>query len=128
MYTVPAIDNVVLRCFVIPTNFSKERWVTKVEYAPGDRKLVHHILSYIDTTSAAENLDRADPGPGYTCFGGPGFTAARGPTRWAPGRPPRGMGDRPGLTRPERAGRRLAVARNKSANERRTQRSAVAPH
>ncbi len=66
VYTVPARASDVYRCFVIPTNFSEDRWVTKVEYAPGDRKLVHHILSYIDTTSAAENLDRADPGPGYT--------------------------------------------------------------
>ena len=59
---------------MIPTNFPEDRWVTKVEWAPGDRKLVHHILSYIDTTSAAEALDRRDPGPGYTCFGGPGFS------------------------------------------------------
>ena len=77
-YTVPARASDVYRCFVIPTNFAEDRWVTKVEYAPGDRKLVHHILWYIDTTAAAENLDRADPGPGYTCFGGPRFAPAGG--------------------------------------------------
>ena len=63
-YTVPARASDVYRCFVIPTSFAEDRWVTKVEYAPGDRKLVHHILGYIDTTAAAETLDRADPGPG----------------------------------------------------------------
>src|ERR1051325_7887167 len=69
-YTVPGRAGDVYRCFVVPTNFPSDRWVTKVEYAPGDRKLVHHVLSYVDTTGAAERLDRADPGPGYTCFGG----------------------------------------------------------
>ena len=50
-YTVPARASDVYRCFVIPTSFAEDRWVTKVEYAPGDRKLVHHILAYIDTTA-----------------------------------------------------------------------------
>jgi hypothetical protein len=68
-YTVAARASDVYRCFVIPTSFPVDRWVTKAEWAPGDRKLVHHILSYIDTTTVAEALDRADPGPGYTCFG-----------------------------------------------------------
>src|SRR3989442_3314431 len=117
MYTVPAIDNVVLRCFVIPTNFSKERWVTKVEYAPGDRKLVHHILSYIDTTSAAENLDRADPGPGYTCFGGPGFTPAGGLSCSAPGAPPRVMAAGGGMLVPQSACVVLPAHFNNSASE-----------
>ena len=54
--TVSARASDVYRCFVIATKFAEDRWVTKVEYAPGNRKLVHHVLSYIDTTSAAEAL------------------------------------------------------------------------
>src|SRR5262245_19940319 len=36
-YTVPARASDVYRCFVIPTSFAEDRWVTKVEYAPGDQ-------------------------------------------------------------------------------------------
>jgi hypothetical protein len=91
-YTVPARASDVYRCFVIPTSFAEDRWVTKVEYAPGDRKLVHHILGYIDTTAAAETLDRADPGPGYTCFGARG---SRRPAGFPAGRPATSRDRRP---------------------------------
>ena len=127
-YTVPARASDVYRCFVIPTNFSEDRWVTKVEYAPGDRKLVHHILSYVDTTSAAEALDRADPGPGYTCFGGPGFTPAGGLAGWAPGIQPRVMADGVGLLLPKGANVVLQMHYNNSASESRTDRTRVALH
>lgn len=127
-YTVPGRASDVYRCFVIPTNFPEDRWVTKVEYAPGDRKLVHHILSYIDTTSAAEALDRADPGPGYTCFGGPGFTPAGGLSGWAPGIQPRVMADGVGMLLPKGANVVLQMHYNNGAPESRTDRTRVALH
>jgi hypothetical protein len=127
-YTVPARASDIYRCFVIPTNFSEDRWVAKVEYAPGDRKLVHHVLSYIDTSSAAEALDRADPGPGYTCFGGPGFASAGGLAGWAPGVQPRVMADGVGMLLPKGANVVLQMHYNNSATENRTDRTRVALH
>ena len=62
-YTVPARAGDVYRCFVVPTNFPEDRWVSRVEYAPGDRKAVHHVLAYFDTGSAAQALQRVqEPG------------------------------------------------------------------
>jgi copper type II ascorbate-dependent monooxygenase-like protein len=127
-YTVPARASDVYRCFVIPTNFPEDRWVTKVEYAPGDRKVVHHILSYIDTTSAAEALDRADAGPGYTCFGGPGFAPAGGLAGWAPGVQPRVTPDGVGMLLPKGANVVLQMHYNNNAPESRTDRTRVALH
>src|SRR5499426_2333428 len=127
-YTVPARASDVYRCFVIPTKFAEDRWVTKVEYAPGDRKLVHHILAYIDTTTAAENLDRADPGPGYTCFGGPGFIPAGGLSGWAPGIQPRETADGVGMLLPKGANVVIQMHYNNGATVARTDRTRVALH
>lgn len=127
-YTVPARASDVYRCFVIPTNFPDDRWVTKVEYAPSDRKVVHHILSYIDTTSAAAALDRGDPGPGYTCFGGPGFAPAGGLSGWAPGIQPRVTADGVGMLLPKGANVVLQMHYNNNAPESRTDRTRVALH
>jgi len=127
-YTVPGRASDVYRCFVIPTKFGEDRWVTKVEYAPGDRKLVHHVLSYIDTTSAADALDRADPGPGYTCFGGPGFLPAGGLGGWAPGVQPRVMAAGVGMLLPKGANVVVQMHYNNSAPESRTDRTRIGLH
>jgi hypothetical protein len=69
---------------------------------------VHHLLTYIDTSGQAEALDRADAGPGYTCFGGPGFVGAReGLGGWAPGARPVAVPDGVGMLIP--AGARLVL-------------------
>ena len=127
-YTVPGRASDVYRCFVIPTKFGEDRWVTKVEYAPGDRKLVHHVLSYIDTTSAADALDRADPGPGYTCFGGPGFLPAGGLGGWAPGVQPRVMTAGVGMLLPKGANVVVQMHYNNSAPESRIDRTRIGLH
>jgi hypothetical protein len=127
-YTVAAKAADVYRCFVIPTAFPEDRWVTRVEWAPGDRKLVHHILSYVDTTDAAERLDRADPGPGYTCFGGPGFAPAGGLSGWAPGIQPRVMADGVGMLLPKGARLVVQMHYNNEAPEGRTDRTRVGLH
>lgn len=69
---------------------------------------MHHLLTYIDTSGQAEALDRADAGPGYTCFGGPGFVGAReGLGGWAPGARPVAVPDGVGMLIP--AGARLVL-------------------
>jgi mono/diheme cytochrome c family protein len=88
-YAVPSGGRDVYRCFAIPTQFGEDRWVSAVDFVPGDRKIVHHVLTYLDTSGAAEALDRAEPGPGYTCFGGPGSCRAAGSAAGLPARRPR---------------------------------------
>jgi hypothetical protein len=127
-FTVPAKASDVYRCFLIPTNFPEDRWVTKVEYAPGDRKLVHHILSYIDTGTAAAELDRRDPGPGYSCFGGPGFLPAGGLSGWAPGMQPRVTDEGVGMLLPKGATVVLQMHYNNESPASRTDRTRMALH
>ncbi len=85
-YTAPAGAD-VYRCFVMPKNEGGEKWVSAIDVKPGDRKSVHHVIAYLDTTGQSLTLDSADPAPGYTCFGGPGFDLSSDATLggWAPG-------------------------------------------
>jgi hypothetical protein len=48
----------------VPTNFTEDKWVEKIEVVPGDRRAVHHVLVFVRTARSA-NLNRlqrlADP-------------------------------------------------------------------
>jgi hypothetical protein len=87
-FAVPADGEDIYRCFVIPTHLEKDQYVTAVEYRPGNRRVVHHMLAYVDISGKARERDAADPGPGYTCFGGPGDPIHGGLGGWAPGNLP----------------------------------------
>jgi hypothetical protein len=76
------------RCFVIPTHFSGDRYVTGVELRPGNRKVVHHVLVYLDSSGYARKLEGKDGKPGYQSFGGPGFAPTGSLGGWAPGLQP----------------------------------------
>ena len=65
----------VYRCFVLPTNLARDRYLEAVDYAPGERAAVHHLIAYIDTTGQGRQLDADAPGPGYWAPLGPGFDA-----------------------------------------------------
>ncbi|MDX1931800.1 MAG: hypothetical protein SFU56_04270 [Capsulimonadales bacterium] len=92
-YEVPADGRDLYRCFVIPTRFSEDRWVSGIEYVPGNRTAVHHVSAWVDTSGKARQLDDAAPGPGYTNptpANGPGFSPVAAPLGgWVPGHYPR---------------------------------------
>ncbi len=102
-YTLAADGGDVYRCFVIPTSYTEDRWLSGMEVHPGNRKVVHHIIAYLDTTGAARKLDAADPGPGYTSFGGPGFTPTGALGGWVPGNDPALLPDGVGIFLPKGA-------------------------
>ena len=106
-YEVPSADQDLYRCFVIPTAFPDDVYLTAVDFIPGNRQIVHHVLTYLDTSGTSVKLDEADPGLGYTCFGGPGFPAAGGIGGWAPGAVPRVKPDGVGTLLP--AGARVVM-------------------
>jgi hypothetical protein len=92
-FDVPAKGADVYRCFVIPIPIDANKTVAAFEFRPGNRKVVHHALLYLDTTGAARQLDESEPGPGYTSFGGPGILPTGGLGGWAPGSMPRMLAD-----------------------------------
>jgi hypothetical protein len=49
------------------------RWLTGFAVAPGNPRIVHHALVFLDTDAASDKL--ADADGGYDCFGGPRLSA-----------------------------------------------------
>jgi hypothetical protein len=88
-FSVPGTGDDVYRCFVIPIPIDSNKTVAAFEFRPGNRKVVHHALLYLDGTGAARERDQFDPGPGYASFGGPGILPTGGLGGWAPGVMPR---------------------------------------
>jgi len=84
-YTVPTEGKDIYRCFVIPINNTEDKYVSAIEYRPGNRAVVHHALLFLDTAGNARKRDAADPKPGYSSGGGPGFVPSGGLGGWAPG-------------------------------------------
>ena len=99
-FAIPATGDDIYRCFVIPTNLPEDMYVSAIEYRPGNRRVVHHILAYVDTTGEARKRDAADPGPGYTCFSGPGVAIHGDLGGWAPGNEPSQLPDGIGRSLP----------------------------
>lgn len=88
-FICPAEGPDIYQCFVLPTNLTEDKYVTAVEYRPGNRRVVHHAILHVDTSGRARELDVADPGPGYRQSGGVGFRSGGGLGGWAPGTLPR---------------------------------------
>ncbi|MFN0121823.1 MAG: hypothetical protein ACKV2V_15120 [Blastocatellia bacterium] len=81
----PPVSGDMYRCFTIPTELRGDRLVSAIDVKPGNRRIVHHVIAYLDPTGASLALDQKDPGPGYTSFGGPGFSNNSILGGWAPG-------------------------------------------
>ncbi len=84
VYTPPAgIDD--YHCFVLDPHLANDSWVMALEVAPGNTKIVHHVILFTDPNDHSPALDAAEPGPGYTCFGDPGFIDTTLLGGWVPG-------------------------------------------
>ncbi len=46
-YQVPATGTVEYTRFIMPLNFTEDRWVSAAELRPGNRAVVHHVIAYI---------------------------------------------------------------------------------
>jgi hypothetical protein len=80
------------RCFLLDPQIKQDTNIKGYDILPGAGKLVHHVVLFLvnpDLAKAAEEQDKAEAGPGWTCFGGPGVgssTALPGVLGfWAPG-------------------------------------------
>jgi len=95
------------RCFVLPMNLDKQSFVSGAEFRPGNPKIVHHALIFLDSTGTARRLAAASGGSGYPCFGGPGFAGAGLLVGWAPGYTP--LPAQPALSLPVRPGTDVVI-------------------
>jgi hypothetical protein len=90
-YALDASGDDEFRVFVLPTDLPEDKWVRAVDFRPGNRRVVHHVIAAFDASGRAREKDAADPGPGYVSVGGFG---AGVPIRaflpiWTPGSRPR---------------------------------------
>ncbi len=88
-FTVPADGPDVFRNFVLPLDIPADRVVAAIEFHPGDHRVVHHAVLFLDESGRARELDAADPRPGYEGFGGPGFLPSGALGGWSVGNTPR---------------------------------------
>jgi hypothetical protein len=87
-YVIPPSTTDLYRCFVMPSNTTIDQFITGLEVIPGNTSMVHHALVFQDTSGVAQQLDNADPAPGYTNFGGIGVDDAKLIGIWVPGSSP----------------------------------------
>jgi hypothetical protein len=73
----------VFRCFPLPYEFAQESWLTGVQVVPGNGKVVHHVLVWLDPLRKGQELAGAEGS--YQCFGAPGFPNTKLLGAWAPG-------------------------------------------
>jgi peroxiredoxin len=115
-FQVGPSGNDLFRCFVMPTGLTEDKYVEAIEVRPGNARVVHHVLAFIDTGANGRRLEkqqlekpRKDPhggsdqdkGPGYFGGMGPGFVPARDLGGWAPGQLPHEMAEGVGIRLPK---------------------------
>jgi hypothetical protein len=84
-FTVPADGPDVLQNFVMPITVPEDKLVAAVEFHPGNNRVVHHAVLFLDDQRHARTLDAATPEPGYSNFGGPGFLPSGALGGWSVG-------------------------------------------
>jgi peroxiredoxin len=117
-FQVGPTGNDVFRCFVLPTNLAEDKYVAAVEVRPGNPRIVHHALLYIDTKAQGRKIEKEqqekptkdphggnelDKGPGY--YGGMsvGFIPTSSLGGWAPGQLARQLPDGTGILLPKQS-------------------------
>lgn len=63
-WTPPSHED-TFRVFVTPHEFTEDTYISGIDFLPVARKLVHHVVAYVDTTGKSQELDLIDPGLGY---------------------------------------------------------------
>jgi hypothetical protein len=100
-FTVPAGGRDVYRWFTLPLGQMEDRTVAAVDFRPGNRRVVHHAVLYLDTSGSARQRD--PDGAGFSGFGGPPFPPAGGLGAWVPGMTPRRLPENTGMFLPAKA-------------------------
>jgi hypothetical protein len=84
-FIVPANGPDLLQNFVLPIKIPEDKLVAAVEFHPGNKRVVHHAVLFLDDKGQARKLDAATPEPGYSNFGGPGFLPSGALGGWSVG-------------------------------------------
>ena len=115
-YALDAAGDDEFRVFVLPTSLPEDRWIRAVDFKPGNRKVVHHVIASVDDSGRARELDAKDPKLGYEAVGGfgPGVPLRAFLPIWTPGSKPRYAPDGAGYFMPKGADVLIQVHYHKS--------------
>jgi hypothetical protein len=102
-FPIPASGPDVHRCFVIPTALGTDAYVSAVEYRPGNARVVHHLMAFVETLGAGRRRDVAETGPGYESYSGAGVEVFGDLGGWAPGNEPNRLPEGVGRSLPKGA-------------------------
>ncbi len=95
-FNVPADGPDIYQCFPVPLPIQEDRQIAAVEFRPGNPRVVHHSLIFLDRSGYARQRADKEKGPGFRSFGGPGFIPSGALGAWVPGavteRMPDGLG------------------------------------
>lgn len=94
---VPGKDDI--RCFPVDPGFSEDTWIGGSNVVPGDPRVVHHVIVYVDPKR--QGAEKAAGAGSYPCFGGPDVKDPSLLIAWAPGVPPMLYGEETGLKIPK---------------------------
>lgn len=96
-YVIGAEGRDDYRNFVIKTNFTDTKYVVAIDVKPGNKRVVHHVIAFLDESGRSSELEakQNDGQPGYSTFGGVGFLPSGSLGGWAPGLRP--VGAPPGV-------------------------------
>ncbi|MEN9578984.1 MAG: hypothetical protein RJA70_1993 [Pseudomonadota bacterium] len=92
-------------CFRLDPDLKSDVWLTGTQIIPGNSRVAHHGLLYLDENDESAQLVNADGT--YNCFGGPTVGGAQLISAWAPGSVPTLLPAKTGM--PVKAGSKLVV-------------------
>lgn len=55
----PGMPDTIMN-FIVPTNFKEDKWVTAAEILPGNRKVVHHVIAFIQTPEMIAQFQKGE--------------------------------------------------------------------
>ena len=97
----PPVDRDEYRCFSLPATNGTEKWISTIDFRPGDPTTVHHIVVFLDAKGISASMDR--DGSGFQCFGGAIIDGVDLIGAWSPGARPIPVPDGSGVRLPARA-------------------------
>lgn len=83
--TIPADGPDQYRYVVLHNPLPEAKWISAIEFKPGNPRVVHHASFMTDVHGIAKKLDAASPEVGYLRKNGSGFGAETTLGGWAPG-------------------------------------------
>lgn len=96
--TIPADGRDVYLNVLLPLKVPAGKFIKAAEFRPGNRRVVHHAVLFIDTSGEARRRDEAEPGLGFHAGSSPGRFLPGSLGIWTPGHDAMPLGD--GLSMP----------------------------